>query len=111
MAALLSRGSSSKASEMTATLDLGSVVQRNETLATAPMGEELAMMDLDTGKYLVLDRIGAAIWEKLDEPIHVGDLIGVLAADYDVTREQCESDVLGFLQQLHSRGLVDLVGS
>jgi hypothetical protein len=87
-------------------LNADSVVERIGTLATAPMGEELAMMDLDTGKYLVLDRLGATIWEALERPVRVGDLIDRLQAGFDVTRERCEADVLDFLQQLQAKGLL-----
>lgn len=87
-------------------LDSHSIVQRVEDLAAAPMGDELAMMDLDTGKYLVLDRIGAVIWEELSEPVRVGDLIARLEARYDVTRERCAADVTNFLRQLDEKGLI-----
>jgi hypothetical protein len=87
-------------------LDGNSRVQRLETLAAAPMGDELAMMDLDTGKYVVLDRVGAAVWDELAEPVGVGDLIDRLEARFEVTRKRCETDVLDFLRELHAKGLI-----
>jgi hypothetical protein len=50
---------------MVTVLDQNSVVQRVGELASAAMGNELAMMDLDTGKYLVLDKVAAHIWRTL----------------------------------------------
>ena len=81
-------------------------VRQRDAHVSAPMGDELAMMDLETGKYLVLDRIGAAIWEQLEAEIRVGDLIDGLQARFEVDRRQCEADVLIFLDKLRSRGLL-----
>lgn len=92
-----------------AKLDRNSTVQKLEALVSAPMGDELAMMDLDSGKYLVLDRIGAIVWEEIAEPIRVGDLIDRLEARFAVARDQCEADVLTFLGQLETRGLLRAV--
>lgn len=82
------------------------IVQRLETLAAAPMGDELAMMDLDTGNYVVLNRIGAAIWDEIGEPLAVSDLVDRMRARFDVPPERCEADVLQFLGELQAKGLV-----
>jgi hypothetical protein len=81
-------------------------VRQRDAHVSAPMGDELAMMDLETGKYLVLDRIGAVIWEQLEAEIRVRDLVDRLQARFEVDRTQCESDVLTFLDKLQSRGLL-----
>ena len=87
-------------------IDPRRTVQRLETMAAAPMGEELAMMDLDTGNYVVLNRIGAAVWEEIAEPVAVSSLIDRLRARFDVPAERCAQDVLGFLAELDAKGLL-----
>ncbi len=82
------------------------MVERVESLAPAPMGDELAMLDLDTGKYFVIDRLGAVIWERLEATVRVADLLAELKVAYDVTPQRCEADVIAFLRQLHDKGLV-----
>jgi hypothetical protein len=89
-----------------ARLNGDSTVQQLEALVTAPMGDELAMMDLETGKYLVLDRIGTAVWEELEAPVPVRELVDRLQAQFEVDRTQCETDVLKFLEQLLDKGLL-----
>lgn len=89
-----------------ARLNGDSTVQQLEALVSAPMGDELAMMDLETGKYLVLDRIAAVIWEELEAPVRVSDLVDGLQAGFEVDRDRCEADVLKFLQQLLDKGLL-----
>lgn len=89
-------------------IDTSQTVQRLETRAAAPMGDEIAMMDLDTGNYAVLNRVAAAIWEEIQEPVTVAELVGRMRARFDVPREQCEAEVLQFLGTLHEKGLVSI---
>jgi hypothetical protein len=62
-------------------------------VATASMGVELTMMDLDTAKYLVLDKVAPHLWGHLDSPICVRDLLAAAGRRYEVTSERCQSDV------------------
>ena len=73
------------------------------------MGTELAMMDLATGKYLVLDEIATEIWAILEAPQRVEDLIATLQERYDVSPERCETDILALLEDLHDKGLVNVI--
>lgn len=86
-------------------LDGNSTVQ-HEALLSAPSGDGLAMMNVETGKYLMLDQIGAVIWEALARPIRITDLVDDLHAKFEVGREQCEADVMTFLRTLHDKGLL-----
>jgi hypothetical protein len=82
------------------------VVARSDDAIAAPLGEDLAMMDIERGRYFVLDDIGHAIWSRLETPRRVSELVDDLQARYDVTREQCERDVIALLVTLHAKGLV-----
>jgi hypothetical protein len=82
------------------------LLERNPDMVTAPLGNELAMMDVDTGTYFVLDDIAAFIWERLSEKTTLRALLDALQQQYDVSPERCESDVLPFLLKLHAKQLV-----
>jgi hypothetical protein len=82
------------------------LLERNPDMVTAPLGNELAMMDVDTGTYFVLDDIAAFIWERLSEKTTLRALLDALQQQYDVAPERCESDVLPFLLKLHAKQLV-----
>lgn len=83
-----------------------SLIQRIDILLAAPMGDELAMMDTEKGKYLVLDRVGSIIWGMIGEPLRIDDLLSRLEEKFDVTSEQCRADVEQFLTSLEARGLI-----
>ena len=82
------------------------LVRRNDELLSAPIGEEVAMMDVDAGTYYVLDDITSFIWSSLAEPTRVADLLARLQERYDVTPDRCSADVLPLLERLHEKGIV-----
>ena len=86
-----------------------STVVRCGDLVTAPLGREIAMLNIDAGSYYVLDEIASAIWHHLETPITAGAICEHLLEVYDVAPPQCEADVLRFLGALHAKGLLRVV--
>ena len=82
------------------------ILSRRAGLMTADMNGSAVMMDIMTGKYYNLGQVGGRIWELLEEPMSVSDLIRKLTAEYDVSAEQCRTDVEPFLNTLVDRGLL-----
>ena len=82
------------------------ILSRREGLMTADMNGSAVMMDIMTGKYYNLGEVGGRIWELLEEPATLSELIGKLTAEYDVSAEQCRTDILPFLDTLLERGLL-----
>ena len=82
------------------------LLRRTDDHVRAPLDEWLVMMDIDAGKYYLLDGVAAFVWERLAAPTAVSDLVAALCSRYDVTAARCEADVLPFLTQLHEKGLV-----
>ena len=82
------------------------VLSRRDGLMTADMDGSAVMMDITTGKYYNLGAIGGRIWELLEEPMTLTALVQKLTAEYDVSAEQCRTDILPFLNTLLERGLL-----
>lgn len=82
------------------------ILKRKSGLMTANMNGSAVMMDIATGKYYNLGETGGRIWELLESPATISDLVQALTAEYDVDQAQCKADVLTFLQQLVDRGLL-----
>jgi hypothetical protein len=83
---------------------------RNDALVAAPMGEGVAMMDMDSGKYFVLHEVAAFIWERLATPSTPATLCDALTQQYHVTAERCHAEVMPFLQKAHDKGLIRNAG-
>ena len=58
------------------------------------------------GTYYSLNDVGARVWELVQEPLTVRELIDRVAAEYDVERDRCRQDLLELLDELSTAGLV-----
>jgi hypothetical protein len=87
-------------------IGLETVVSRAEGFTTAPVRDELMMLNIEQGAYYSLDPIAAEIWSMLDHPSPVQELVDALQKRYDVGRAQCETDVLAFLGELQHNGMI-----
>ena len=70
------------------------------------LGGEAVILGLRDGVYYGLDAVGARVWALLAEPRRVPELVEAIVAEFDVTAEECERDVLALLDQLAARDLV-----
>ncbi len=91
------------------TIDLKMTIQRNSEMVSTKMDGETVMMSIDNGEYYGLDSIGSRIWEILEKPIRVNALIEELLNEFEVDKEQCEADTLGFLNQLLEKKLLRII--
>jgi len=92
--------------------DLNSKFQKKENIVTrhiagetllVPIYGELANME----RIFTLDPVAAFIWEQLDDKKSLKDIRdGVLDA-FDVNKEQAETDVAEFIDELVEAGLID----
>ena len=63
---------------------------------------------LKDGTYYGLDPLGAHIWELIQKPRQVLEVRDAILSEYDVSAEQCETDLIALLDQLESEGLIEV---
>jgi hypothetical protein len=71
-----------------------------------PLDGETVILDLASGTYFGLDRVGTRIWELLREGKALGDVCTTLLGEFEASREQVEADVFELAQQLLDRRLI-----
>ncbi|MBI3890982.1 MAG: PqqD family protein [Candidatus Wallbacteria bacterium] len=91
------------------TLERHTRVVRAEEMMSAPIDNEIVILNLPRDNYVGLDEIARRIWELLEQPLPVEELCARLAAEYEGPTEQIEADVLGFLSELEKEGLLRVV--
>lgn len=91
---------------MTGTIELASVLYRNEDLLIQPIDDDVVMADMKSGTYFGLTGSAKAVWDMLDTPVSVDALCSGLGEHFDVVRSECERDVLAFLREMVDAGLV-----
>jgi len=83
-------------------------IKRNIEVFASEIDDEVVMMNIQSGKYFGMDAVGSRIWQLIEEKIRVKDIIAELLEEYDVTEEQCRSDVLEFLNELYEQNLIQV---
>jgi DNA-directed RNA polymerase delta subunit len=94
----------------TTSFHLNTIIQRNENNFLAnSLGEETVMMDINNGDYLGINSVGTDIWNLLNEPISVQDLIKKLLELYDVSEEECATEINSFLSRMNQQNMLIVV--
>ena len=84
------------------------VVSHAAGLVASDLDEKKVMMNIESGKYFGLDSIGSRIWELIEKPHTVRELVLELLKEYDVEENACRHDVLAFISKLYDQGLIDI---
>jgi len=69
---------------------------------------ESVLLNLKTGTYLGLDRVGTRIWSLLKEHGTLSEVLEAMLQQYDVTAEQCSRDLLDLMAKMEGQGLVSI---
>ena len=75
---------------------------------SAELAGEQVVLNFDDGMYYSLNPIGARIWQLIQEPHKVSDLLATLVNEYDVEAARCESDLIAILTELRGLRLVEV---
>jgi len=72
------------------------------------VGGEMGILHLDDGLYYSLNEVGACIWQLVQEPRYVDELVEAITAKFDVERDQCLADIQALVVDLAEHQLVTL---
>jgi hypothetical protein len=90
-------------------INLNSTIQRNEERFLAnSLGDEMVMMDMESGDYLGINSVGVDIWNLLEKPATVNQLLEQMLALYDIDAETCQQEVIKFLTQMQQQQMVTI---
>lgn len=87
-------------------ISLDSIVSQKKDVDVTELNGEKIMMDLDKGNYFMLNGTGSTIWDAINEPKSVSEIIEAIIKVYDIDRETCESRVLEYLEKLRHEEIV-----
>lgn len=87
-------------------IELHNRVVRTANVHTAPVSDELVILNLDRNDYNWLDPVGRAVWDLIDQPREVGDLCRRISEQFDASPDQIAADIPPFLAAMAEQGLV-----
>jgi len=80
--------------------------ERADGAAAAEVDGEVVVLSPSDLRYHALNESAAAIWDLLEQPAVVADLVDRLVEQFDVDRSECETDVQAHLDELVELGLL-----
>ena len=72
------------------------------------VGNETVILDLASGNYFGLDPVGARMWQLMEAGTSLAAVCDALVAEYDVSREALQRDVLALAGDLVEKKLVSV---
>ena len=77
-----------------------SIIKRNPKQVYSAVDDEIIMLSIENGEYYNLDSIGKEIWDFLESPHNLEEIIIHLIKIYDVSADQCLTDTIPYLKEL-----------
>jgi hypothetical protein len=97
------RGSRDKHRELMQT-----VPQPNPNVQGTTLDGETVLLDLNSGRYYTLNRVGTAIWERCTGNQSLQDIHTTLCARFEASSERIADDLLALVTHLGHEGLLTL---
>jgi hypothetical protein len=87
-------------------LTLNSIIQRDPEVIVAEADNDLIMVSIATGSYYGISDVARDIWEAIECPKRISDLVDGLTASYQIDSSSCKEQTLSFLETLRNEGLL-----
>ncbi|HUS20088.1 MAG TPA: PqqD family protein [Terriglobales bacterium] len=69
---------------------------------------EIIILQVKDGMYFGLDDVGAVVWQAIQTPRTVDEIVNTMMGEFEVDREKCQADVCALLEQMAAAKLVSI---
>ena len=87
-------------------LTLESCVKLSPDVLFQELQGDGVLLDMKSGVYFGLDRVGTRIWQLMAEPKPLAAVVAAMLEEFDVTKDRCSEDVLTLARKLAEQGLL-----
>lgn len=87
-------------------MDIQTSPLRNGGVVSRRSEQTVILLDPRSGEYFSLDDVAGRVWELCDGSRTVGQIVDVIASEYDAPLEQIRADVLELLLELRTAELL-----
>ncbi len=81
-------------------------IVNSEKFISSGFGDEMMLMNLETGDYIGLNTVSADIWRQAEKQTTAQQIIDYLLQQYDVEETVCKTEVITVMQQMLEKGLL-----
>lgn len=89
-------------------ISMDSEISKNSDIYSSEIDDEVIMMNIDNNSYYTITEIGNRIWVLMDSLNTPQAICQQLMEEFEVSTEQCQKEVLQFLNQLLENNVVIL---
>ncbi len=90
-------------------IQLGTIVGRNLEQEFTRIDNEVVMLSQTNGEYYALNEVASRIWEILDEPVKVQNIIQQLMDEFEIGHDVCSDQTIQLLNELYEKSLILII--
>ena len=79
---------------------------QNKEVIQSRIGDEIVMLDVESGFYFGLNSVASVIWEMMKEQVDLETMVNILIKEFDVDKATCESDTKELLGQMIEKKII-----
>jgi len=87
---------------------MDTMIRAAESQVSCDLAGEAVVLSLESGTYYGLNPVAARIWELVQEPRSVRELVDQLVQEYEVDADACATESVELIEQLAEWDLVIL---
>jgi hypothetical protein len=88
---------------------LKDILRIPDSVAARKIGDETILLNLETGTYYGLDKVGSRFLELLEQNGEIAFAHLTMLKEFDVKPEILEADILQLSEEMRSKGLLEAV--
>ncbi len=88
---------------------LNNIYQKNDIVYSATINGRTVVLNMETGRSYDLEGVGFLIWQMLDNPSTLNDIISGVADECEVSVSECRDDVTDFIKTLSDNNLITII--
>ena len=82
---------------------------QNKEVIQSSVGDEVVMLDVESGYYFGLNSVASVIWDMMKEKIELNTLVENLMKEFDVDKATCELDTLELLEEMKGKKIIRII--
>ena len=82
---------------------------QNKEVIQSRIGDEVVMLDVESGYYFGLNSVASVIWDMMKKKIELNTLVENLMKEFDVDKATCELDTLELLEEMKGKKIIRII--
>ncbi|CEL25014.1 PqqD family peptide modification chaperone [Methanobacterium formicicum] len=90
-------------------LSRSSKIVVSKDVVSCDLGGETAILEMNEGVYYGLNEMGTVIWELIQKPITLQEIVNSIREEYEVDQKTCFDDLSELIEQMIKNKLVEVL--